>query len=258
MCPDDMKENKPKVVVIAGPTASGKSALAVWLATLLNGEIISADSMQVYRGMDIGTAKPTLQERRGVPHHLIDVVDPDEEFNAALYRSLAVTAVDEIVSRGKVAFIVGGTGLYIKTLLGGLLECQPSDPALRQDLQRLYDEKGAAFLHGELKRVDPEAAQRIHPHDKVRITRALEIIYLTKKPLSALISTHGFRNRPFQALKICLKWDRERLYDLINRRSSEMIEKGLIEETEALLKRGYSPELRPMKSLGYRHALKYI
>jgi len=253
-----MKENKPKVVVIAGPTASGKSALAIRLAILMKGEIISADSMQVYRGMDIGTAKPTLQERKRVPHHLIDVVDPDEEFNAALYRSLAVPAVNEIVSKGKVPFIVGGTGLYIRTLLGGLLECPPSDPDLRQELQRLYDEKGAAFLHGELKRVDPEAAQKINPRDRVRVTRALEIIHLTKKPLSALISTHGFRNRPFQSLKICLKWDRERLYDRINRRSSEMTEKGLIEETEALLKRGYSPELKPMKSLGYRHAVKYL
>jgi tRNA dimethylallyltransferase len=253
-----MFEDKPKVVIIGGPTASGKSALAVELAFRFNGEIINADSMQVYRGMDIGTAKPTAEERKGIPHHLIDVVDPDEEFNAAVYRSLAVPAIREIASQGKVPFIIGGTGLYIKTLLGGLIKCPPSDLDLRRELQRQYEEKGAAFLHKELRRIDPAAALNIHPNDRVRIIRALEIIHLTGKRLSALTSDHGFSDRPFQALKICLKVDREQLYQRINNRSLAMIEKGLIQETEALVKKGYSPELKSMKSLGYRHIIKFL
>lgn len=246
------------MVVIGGPTASGKSALAVSLARDFGGEIINADSMQVYRGMDIGTAKPTAEERQGIPHHLIDVVDPDEEFNAAVYRSLAVETIKAVWSRGKVPLIVGGTGLYIKTLLGGLVKFPPSDPDLRRELEREYEEKGASFLHGELMRMDPVSALKIHPNDRVRITRALEIIRLTGKPLSALTSTHGFRESPFKALKICLKVDREALYHRINSRGLGMIKKGLVEETRALLKEGYSPELKSMKSLGYRHVIKFL
>lgn len=253
-----MLENKPKVIVIGGPTASGKSALAVELAVYFNGEVINADSMQVYRGMNIGTAKPTVEERKGVRHHLIDVVDPNEEFNAAIYRSLAAKAVEKIASRGKIPFIVGGTGLYVKTLLGGLLKCPPSDRDLRRELQRQYDERGASFLYGELRRVDPPAALKIHPHDRVRITRALEIIHLTRKPLSSLTREHGFRNGSFRALKICLKVDREQLYHRINDRSLVMIDRGLVQETETLLKKGYSAELKPMKSLGYRHIIKFL
>ncbi len=211
-----MVAKKDKVVVIAGPTASGKSGLAVELSLRLRGEIVNADSMQVYRYMDVGTAKPSAKERQSVPHHLLDVVDPDQEFNAALYRSLAVPTIQEVLARGKVCFVVGGTGLYIKTLLGGLLQCPPADPVLR------------------------------------------EVIELTKKPLSALVRGHGFQDSAFQALKICLQMDRKELYHRIDERSLLMVEKGLLEETENLLARGYSPELKPMKSLGYRHAVRHL
>ncbi len=253
-----MTNDKPKVIVITGPTASGKSSLAVELALHAGGEIVNADSMQVYRGMDLGTAKPTMAERRGVPHHLLDVVNPDEDFDAAKYRSLAIPQLQDMASRGKVPFVVGGTGLYIKTLLGGLLDCPPADLGFREELGRTWKERGAEFLYEKLKELDPESARKIHPHDRVRITRALEIIHLTRQRPSSLIQRHGFRDNAFEALKICIDLNRKELYERINQRSLKMIEGGLVEETQRLLKQGYSPELKPMKSLGYRHVVKYL
>lgn len=253
-----MDAKKQKVVVIAGPTASGKSGLAVELALLLQGEIVNADSMQVYRYMDVGTAKPSPWERSKVPHHLLDVVDPDEEFNAAIYRSLAVPVIRDLLSRGKVCFVAGGTGLYIKTLLGGLLHCPPADHALRQELRERAEAQGLDAMYRILEELDPLSAKKIHAHDKVRVLRALEIIELTKKPLSALVQGHGFQDTAFQALKICLQIDREELYHRINQRSLLMVERSLVEETKNLLARGYSPDLKPMKALGYRHAMRYL
>ncbi len=253
-----MAEEKEKVVVIAGPTASGKSGLAVELSFLLQGEIVNADSMQVYRYMDVGTAKPSPSERRAVPHHLLDVVDPDQEFNAALYRSLAIPMIRDVLGRGKVCFVVGGTGLYIKTLLGGLLHCPPADHALRQQLRDQAEAQGLETLYKRLEELDPDSAKKIHARDRVRVLRALEIIELTKKPLSALVQGHGFQDSAFQALKICLQIDRKELYHRIDERSLLMVEKGLVEETENLLARGYSPDLKPMKSLGYRHAVRHL
>ena len=253
-----MDAKKQKVVVIAGPTASGKSGLAVELALLVQGEIVNADSMQVYRYMDVGTAKPSPWERRKVPHHLLDVVDPDEQFNAAIYRSLAVPVIGDLLSRGKVCFVAGGTGLYIKTLLGGLLHCPPADHVLRQELRERAEAQGLDAMYRRLEELDPLSAKKIHAHDKVRVLRALEIIELTKKPLSALVQGHGFQDTAFQALKICLQIDREELYHRINQRSLLMVERGLVEETKDLLARGYSPDLKPMKALGYRHAMRYL
>ncbi len=242
----NMPKKKDKVVIIAGPTASGKSGLAVDLSLLLQGEIVNADSMQVYRHMDVGTAKPSPAERRAVPHHLLDVVDPDEEFNAAVYRSLALPAIRDVLARGKVCLVVGGTGLYIKTLLGGLLQCPTADQGLREKLHEQAVEQGLEAMYRRLEELDPASAKKIHAHDKVRILRALEIITLTKKPFS------------FRALKICLQIDREELYHRINERSILMVERGLVEETKDLLARGYSPDLKPMKSLGYRHAVRHL
>jgi tRNA dimethylallyltransferase len=253
-----MTHDKPKVIVITGPTASGKSSLAVELALYLGGEIVNADSMQVYRGMDVGTAKPTIAERRGVPHHLLDVVNPDEDFDAAKYRFLAVPQLQEMATRGKASLVVGGTGLYVKTLLGGLLDCPPADSGLREELGRTWDEQGSMSLYEKLKTLDPESALRVHPHDRMRIVRALEIINLTGQRPSSLIRRHGFRDHAFEALKFCMEMDRKELYERINQRSLEMIEGGLVEETEGLLKKGYSPDLKPMKSLGYRHVVKFL
>ena len=254
-----MTENtKPKVIVIAGPTASGKTRLGVELALALDGEIINADSMQVYRGMDIGTAKPTSEEKRDIVHHLLDVVDPDEEFNAATYRSLALPLVRNLSSRAKTCLIVGGTGLYIKSLLGGLLQCPSADRELRESLRWECDVYGSATLHERLKSLDPDSASKIHPNDRVRITRTLEIIHLTKSRLSDLRRNHGFGDRPLSPLKFCLEVNREELYHRINERSMAMVAAGLPEETENLLSKGYSSDLKPMKAIGYRHMIRYL
>lgn len=253
-----MTDTGKKIVVIAGPTGSGKSALALELARELGAEIVNADSMQVYREMDVGTAKPDLEARQEIPHHLFDVVNPDQEFNAALYRSLAVPVIEEILARGRVCFVVGGTGLYIKTLLGGLLSCPPADPLLRQELLRQCDAYGPEALHRRLALLDPETARKTHPRDRVRITRSLEIMKITGRSVSSLAGEHGFRDKTFGSLKFCLQIEREALYDRINARTLAMVQNGLVEETEGLLKKGYSPELKAMKSLGYRHAARHL
>jgi tRNA dimethylallyltransferase len=253
-----MNDPRPKIIIITGPTASGKTGLAVELALEFNGEIVNADSMQVYRYMDTGTAKPTADERKGVCHHLIDVVDPDEEFNASIYRRSAIPAINNIIEKNRICFVVGGTGLYIKTLLGGLMECPSSDPDLREALVKECMEKGSPFLHERLKKLDPESASRIHPNDKARVIRALEIISLSDKQPSSIMTMHAFGEKMFRTLKICLNVKRDDLYDRINRRCDHMIESGLVDETKALLERGYPSDLRSMKSLGYRHAVSCL
>ena len=249
---------RPKVVIISGPTASGKTSLGVDLALAFNGEIINADSMQVYRGMDVGTAKPTPEDQKGIPHHLLDVVEPDEDFNAAAYRLMSLPVITEIGSRGKSCFVVGGTGLYIKGLLDGLFECPPADMELRESLRRECESLGPEILHERLNNLDPESANKIHPNDRVRIMRALEIIHLTNRRPSDLTREHAFGDRTLNALKLCLKVDREELYNRIDKRSVAMVEAGLVQETEGLLRKGYSPDLKPMKAIGYRHMIAYL
>ncbi|MFH1240719.1 MAG: tRNA (adenosine(37)-N6)-dimethylallyltransferase MiaA [Pseudomonadota bacterium] len=251
-------KERPNVVIIAGPTASGKSSLAVELALVLGGEIISSDSMQVFRGMDVGTAKPTLEQQKNIPHHLIDAVDPDQEFNAATFRSLALPLIGEICSRGKICLVVGGTGLYIKSLLGGLLRSPPADTRLRESLRLECENHGSERLYERLRLLDPEWASRIHPNDKVRIIRSLEIISRTNRRHSELSREHSFRDKALRALKLCLQVDREELYQRINQRSAEMVRNGLVEEVKNLLEKGYSSDLKPMKSIGYRHIIKYL
>ncbi|MFC1884074.1 tRNA (adenosine(37)-N6)-dimethylallyltransferase MiaA [Thermodesulfobacteriota bacterium] len=253
-----MSNEKPKAVVIAGPTGSGKTSFAVELASLLNGEVINSDSMQVYRHMDIGTAKPTSEETKGIPHHMLDIVDPDEEFNAATFCSVAQPMVEDICSRGKVCFVVGGTGLYIKALLGGLLSCPPADNSLRASIERDFDLYGAEEFYRILCSIDPTAADKIHPNDRVRTIRALEIYHMTGKTITELSRQHGFGEKKLDAVKLCLDIDRDELYERINSRVLLMVNGGLIQETKKLLDKGYSPELKPLKAIGYRHMIAYL
>jgi tRNA dimethylallyltransferase len=232
--------------------------MGVDLALSLEGEIINADSMQVYREMNVGTAKPTIRERKGIKHHLFDVVDPDEEFNAAIYRKKALRVINDVCSRGKNCFIVGGTGLYIKSLLEGIFDCPPVDLELRRSLGRQCRAYGSRILHERLNSRDPEYAQKVHPNDSVRIIRALEIIHLTDRLPSDLIKRKSFDEMPLDALKLGIKVDREELYGRINKRSEAMVKSGLVEETEQLLNKGYSPDLKPLKAIGYRHMVKYL
>lgn len=243
---------KIRTVIIAGPTASGKTELAVLLASLHNGEIISADSMQVYRRMDIGTAKPSREEMGGVPHHMIDIAEPDEAFTAARYASLALEKIREIHERGKNPFVAGGTGLYIKALTGGIFKGPEADPALRAELEREVEEHGSARLHERLKEVDPEGAAAIHPNNRVRVIRAFEVFTLSNKPISEFHREHAFSEEPLSTLKVGLMLDRDALYARIDARVDAMMDSGLLEETRGLIDAGYSPSLKPMGGLGYK------
>ncbi len=252
-----IEASRPKLVLIVGPTATGKSSLALDLALKCRGEIISADSVQVFRGLDIGTAKPSQEERARVAHHLIDVLDPDEEYSAAHFRRQADEIISNLHSRGKAVFLAGGTGLYLKALTRGLFSGPGGDAELRAAARQRAKEGGEEALYEELQRKDPEAASRIHPHDAFRIIRALEVCS-TGKPISLFQKEHGFRERPYELLKIGLFLEREQLYRKIESRVEKMLQAGWVEEVKELLGRGYSPKLRPLQSLGYKHIVSYL
>ena len=254
----DNTDTRPALTVICGPTAVGKTALTLALAERFDGEIISADSRQVYRLMDIGTAKPTRDEQLLVRHHLIDVVWPDEEFNAARYIALAEAAMQSIRQRNKRPFLAGGTGLYIKALTEGLLDAPGADPDLRKRLHGRAEQEGSGALHAELARVDPESAARLHPNDLVRIVRALEVFCQSGRTLSTLQDEHGFKSGLYRTLKIGLSCARETLYERIDRRSEAMFRQGLLEEAEQILQAGYDPELKIFKTIGYRQAFALL
>jgi len=247
----------PEIILLSGPTASGKSALALSLTATYPLEIVNADSMQVYRYLDIGTAKPTAQERRQVPHHLIDVVDPDEPYNAARFAAEAAGVIRKILSRGKIPLLVGGTGLYLRALLRGL-DPVSADPQVRAALDRRWTQEGGAVLHAELARVDPETAGRIHPADRIRVVRALEIARLGGVPPSAARSAWTAGRREYRSLFLALWPERESLYRRIDERTERMFRKGLLNEVREVLDRGYGRELKPMKGLGYRQAVAHL
>ncbi|MCY4485716.1 MAG: tRNA (adenosine(37)-N6)-dimethylallyltransferase MiaA [Deltaproteobacteria bacterium] len=253
-----MTPAKPRIVCIVGATGVGKTDVALDVAERVDAEIVSADSMQVYRYMDIGTAKPTPAQRGQVPHHLLDVVDPDEDFNAALFREHALAAIADIRARERNVLVVGGTGLYLKALTRGLFEGPGRDNALRADLERAAVEHGVDHLFERLERVDPESARRIERRDRVRIVRALEVHASTGRPLSEWQREHGFDDRPFDVLGVALERSRAELYARIDRRCGEMLAAGLLDETRALLERGYHAGLRSMQSVGYRQAVQRL
>ena len=244
---------KPKLVIVLGPTAVGKSDVVLELASEINAEIINADAQQVYRQMDIGTAKPSLAERKKVPHHLIDIVDPDGEFNVAMFRQLATASANDIGTRNKTAIVCGGTGLYIRALTKGLFVGPAQDTAIRHTLTLEAQGHGLRSLYERLEQVDPAATFWIHPHDRQRIIRALEVYELTGKPISKWQKEHGFNEAPFDTLKVGLCRERTELYSLIDRRCDRMIEDGLLDEMKALCAKGYSLDLKPLRGVGYKH-----
>lgn len=245
---------KERIVIIAGPTASGKSALSIDLALEFNGEIVSADSMQVFRHMDIGTAKPSKEDMRRVPHHLVDIVEPTGGYTAAQFRGDAITAITGIRSRGRNPFVIGGTGLYIKALTQGLFPGPKADPDLRKTLEK----DGRDALYERLKQIDPETAASIHPNNRVRVIRALEVYVLTGTPISTFRKDHGFRDELFECLKIGLDCPREALYKRIDERVDRMIEAGLLEETKRLFEAGFGWDLKPMLGLGYKEMAMFL
>lgn len=243
-----------------GPTASGKTALGVRLAQGLNGEIISVDSSLVYRGMDIGTAKPDLEERGGVPHHLIDILDPAQRFSTGQFRSRALGLLAEITSRGRLPLMVGGTMLYFDALLRGLADLPPADPDVRRQIDREAQLCGWAHVHAELARVDPVAAHRIHPNDPQRIQRAMEVYRLTGAPLSELCALDSRPELPFRMLKLVVApAERSELHGRIRERFKQMLQRGLVEEVDRLFRRGDLDESLPaIRAVGYRQVWAYL
>ena len=253
---------KPPVVVVTGPTSAGKTLLAIELAEKFGGEIVNADSMQVYRFMDIGTAKPTAEQRTRVPHHLLDVVTPDVPYNAGRYVLEARRAATAIHARRKIVVLTGGTGLYIRAFLEGLLAAGAADPGLRERLEREDAQARAEgrpqHLHERLQAVDPEAAARIHANDARRIIRALEIVQHTGQPSAWLREAQRCADRPYRALQLALDPGRETLDRRIDAACARMLEAGLLREVRGLCDRHYGPELAPMQAIGYRHLLPVV
>jgi tRNA dimethylallyltransferase len=249
---------KQSLVIISGPTCVGKTDVAISLAEPLRAEIISADAMQVYRYMDIGTAKPTEQQRVRVRHHLIDVVEPDEPFSAALFKTMAQAVIGDLHQKGRPVFVVGGTGLYIKALTRGLFASQKQDGFIREQLEKEAETLGLGRLYRRLLKVDPAAAARIHPNDTYRIVRALEVHQVTGKPISDHQMLHGFRDFRYRTLNIGLIPERNILYDRIDTRVDLMLTYGLLEEVKWLLDQGYPSTLKSMRSIGYRHMADYL
>ncbi len=249
---------RPRVVILLGPTGVGKSKLVIELAEELGGEIVSADSMQVYRYMDIGTAKPTREEQKRVRHHLIDLVSPDQPFHAGLYRTLARRTIDQLHKDEKPIWGVGGTGLYIKVLTQGLFSHPKIDPVVRRRLKEEAEEKGGNALYQRLKRVDPKTASLVHAGDLFRTIRALEVFDSTGIPISFFREQHRFGEKPYVTLKIGLERDRQILYRRIEQRVDQMIERGFLEEVKGLIEMGYGPELKPMQALGYKRMVQFL
>lgn len=250
---------KQKLLVIGGPTAVGKTDLSIKLAQKLNGEIISADSMQIYKYMDIGSAKVTTEEMNGIPHHLIDVIDPDVPFSVADFKEYGNKALDKILAKGKLPIISGGTGLYINSLTCNMTFTEAEkDEEYRKYLEALAIEKGNEYIHEMLKECDPVSYKEIHPNNRKRVIRALEVFKLTNKPFSAFNAGEDFYNSNYDVYYYVLTMDREKLYNRINMRVDIMMEKGLLEECIRLKDMGYTSDMQSMQGIGYKEILYYL
>lgn len=248
------------LIVIVGPTAVGKSSLGVELALRLKGEIISGDSVQVYRKLDIGSAKPTPEEQKGVRHHLIDILDPREPFTAATFQRLARDLITEIQARDRVPIVVGGTGLYIRAVLDGFSFPEEGAAEIKEKWLRFVKENGRDALYRRLKLCDPVSAHKLHPNDTARIIRALEVFEITGKPLSdqRLYQEKQYPDLAESVLYIGLNAPRKIIYGRIDQRCDDMVKYGIVEEVSALLNEGYSPKLKSLQSIGYRHVILYL
>jgi len=256
--PAERHNRSSPVVVICGPTASGKTALACSLADNFDLEIVSADSRQIYRQMDIGTAKPTIDEQNRVCHHMIDVADPDEDYSVSDYVEHARPVIAEISQRNRLPLVVGGTGLYIRALTEGLADLPSADEDLREKFREYAAVHGAAALHSRLHSVDPVQADKIHPNNLVRIIRALEVYESSGIPMSEYQHRHGFSESPFSVLKLYLHVPRTILNERIDARVDQMIAAGLIDEVASLLATGYNAGLKSMKAIGYREIISFL
>ncbi|HBL26668.1 MAG TPA: tRNA (adenosine(37)-N6)-dimethylallyltransferase MiaA [Acidobacteria bacterium] len=249
---------EPPVLAIVGATATGKSALGMALAEQLEGEIINADALQLYRGLDIGTAKPGPEERARVPHHLLDILEPHERASAGDFARLARAAIEEIRGRGRRPIVVGGSGLYLRALFEGISPIPPGDPEVREALRERLKEEGLPVLAGELRRLDPVTAGRLGAGDTQRILRALEVALVSGEPLSAFLSRQPFGTERIEALRVGLTVPRGILYDQIAGRVARMVKKGWVEEVAGLLARGLSPDLPAFQAIGYRQIVQHL
>lgn len=253
-----MTEKKP-LVILTGPTAVGKTALSIKLASEISGEIISADSMQVYRQMDIGSAKIKPEEMGGIPHHLIDILEPEEEFNVCLFEKLALEAMEQIYERGHIPVVVGGTGFYIQALLYQIdFTEEETDTAFRDKLWQLGEEKGNHYLHELLRKVDPESAEEIHENNRKRVIRALEFYENSGKPISTHNKEQRQKTSAYNSCYFVLTDDRKKLYERIESRVDQMLSKGLVDEVRTLKERGCNASMVSMQGLGYKEILEYL
>lgn len=253
-----MTEKKP-LVILTGPTAVGKTALSIKLASEIGGEIISADSMQVYRQMDIGSAKIKPEEMDGIPHHLIDILEPEEEFNVCLFEKLALEAMEQIYERGHIPVVVGGTGFYIQALLYQIdFTEEETDTAFRDKLWQLGEEKGNHYLHELLRKVDPESAEEIHENNRKRVIRALEFYENSGKPISTHNKEQRQKTSAYNSCYFVLTDDRKKLYERIESRVDQMLSKGLVDEVRTLKERGCNASMVSMQGLGYKEILEYL
>ncbi len=254
------RRQKTPLVVLAGPTAVGKTHLSIRLAKALDAEVISADSMQVYRHMDIGSAKITPEEMEGVPHHLIDVLEPEDDLHVVRVQQMAKQALREICARGRIPLLVGGTGFYIQAVVRDIAfgEERPKADGYRQEMERLAREKGAQWLHGQLAAVDAQAARQIHPNNQKRVLRALEFYHETGLPISVHNQEQQQKVSPYACAYFVLTDDRETLYEKIDRRVDQMMADGLLEEVRALKARGCTRDMVSMQGLGYQELLAYL